>query len=394
MTNEAPLNSTKSQASPDGGASGVPSKAERRLTYALWGLLALLFLLVLAGGTVRLTGSGLSIPEWPIIYYGENKTDGSVLPPHSDAAWQTAYETYHHEVIHKHRPGEWISMGQFKREFWTEYTHRAIAAFFGFLFLGTLIWTFTNPTLRHRVGGLFIGAIVVLILQIILGGTVVRTHTPALMVAFHLSTAFVFVALILWAQLRLHLAPGEKKPAVAPRLTKLAWIVLALAFLQIFSGGIVAKTHAGKHYNTWPMMGEQLVPVHALWDTEFDQPIRNLTENIVLIQFFHRWFAFLVLIGVAVLVTKSLGQPLTRSGRWVTRALATVTVLQILIGIFTLLEAVPYRLGILHLGTGLVLFLLLVVMVFEIRHNHAILAFETEKAQETGKAGVNIEQPA
>ena len=66
----------------------------------------LVVLLVIIGGTVRLSGSGLSIPEWPII-------NGSLLPPVTESQWEAVYITYHRmiegvdvdRVYHEEQPG-------------------------------------------------------------------------------------------------------------------------------------------------------------------------------------------------------------------------------------------------------------------------------------------------
>src|SRR5690606_16391596 len=107
-----------------------------------------LFALVLVGATVRLTGSGMSIPDWPFIQYGPDQR--SILPPFSESAWQTVYDTYHREYIHVVTPGLYKTMEVFKREFWTEYSHRAIAKLYGFPLLAMLILTYAIPAIRRR----------------------------------------------------------------------------------------------------------------------------------------------------------------------------------------------------------------------------------------------------
>jgi len=344
-------------------------------------LLILLFGVVAAGGTVRLTESGMSIPEWPIIYYGEGKTQPSVLPPFfNEEAWQVASDTYHHEYLIPNGKDA-IAMPQFKREFMIEYFHRFIVSLFGIVYLAVLVQIFRNQHLRKKVGVIVSVASIVLFLQIVLGGKVVLNHTHPLYVSTHLIMAFTFISLIVWTTLRLFRNEADPLPETKPKALKWAWATVAIAVIQIFIGGIVAKTKAGKFYNTWPEMGETLVPpTSVLWNSEFANPLLNFLENLVLIQFVHRWWAFVVLAAVLYLVYRLFRMPLTAGGRFAVRGVVGVVFFQILLGIVTLLQAVPFSLGLLHLLTGLVLLEFLVMITYEVKTNHLIPEAEKELA--------------
>lgn len=382
------------EALPTGGASSSSnplSADERRMAGWLSFLIFWLFLITILGGTVRITHSGLSIPEWPIIYYGPEKTKPSVFPPLSERAWEVVHETYHREVIDLGVHGDPRSMSKFKQEFWLEYGHRFVVAVFSIMFLAILVQTFRKPVLRRRIAKLLIGAAVVLFAQIVLGGIVVKTHTPSLSVSYHLCMAFIFTAMVAWAALRLTRPEDSVSPSRAPRLTWWALAAAILCLLQIFSGGLVANTQAGYSYNTWPLMAERLIPpMNAMWQDHYDPAIRNLVENRILVQWTHRWFAFVVAGLVFYLMFRLVGLPLTKGGRWTLRATVFVLGFQILLGIITLLEGVPVILGVLHLGTGLALFLLLVMLTFEVRHNAAIAELQSAPAEESNE-DVNAE---
>jgi len=356
---------------------------ERRLAAWFRFLLVWLFALVVAGGTVRLTGSGMSIPDWPIIYQGPNKTKGSLLPPFGESSWKTVYQTFHQEYYHIHSPGEYIPMARFKREFWTEYTHRLLAKTFGIPFLVIIIQCFRIPSVRRKVGRLLGFAIFTLAAQATLGGTVVKQHTPALLVSFHLVTAFIFVSLIVWMALKLARNPDDPLPPRPAIISSFAWLTTAVVLVQIFLGGLMAKSGAGRiaALATWPKMGDDWIPTHVLWDESLG--MANLISNQVLIQVLHRWFAFVAAAFVIALIARLFLMPLSRGGRLAIRALAFVLVFQILLGILTLLNQVPLLLGLLHLTTGLVMFELLVVLVFETRTNALLAEAEKRAVQET-----------
>lgn len=369
-------------------SSAVPEVARMAAWFRV--LLGILFLLVVVGGTVRLTGSGMSIPHWPLIDYSTDpsRTEYSLLPPMSQAQWERISDVYHTLVVRKNDPNITLPMSQVKREFYIEYSHRAVAGFFGIVFLAVIAQVFALPAVRRRVGVLLVASVVVLASQIVLGGHVVLNHTHPLYVSSHLITAFIFIALIQWMAMDLGHRAESSKPL---RSMKLVWLARAATLLclgQIFLGGIVAKTGAGKFWNTWPQMGEGgpiVPPAEALFVQE--PWYRNFLENLMTVQFVHRWFAFVVLIAVVALVASLMAKPLTRGGRWALRGVAFVVVFQIMLGILTLLEAVPYFLGILHLATGLALFQLLVALTFEVCHNTAIAEFKPAAAKASAPEG-------
>ena len=386
---------TSPAASPiEGGAAaslppaGAPIPAERRSELRLAGyflfLLAWLFAIALVGASVRLTGSGMSIPDWPIIYYGPGGTKGSILPPFSESAWATVHRTYHEQYLWPRAAmpeGSLRPMGQFKREFLTEYAHRALVKVFGLLYLGGVAFALWKPGLRRKVAPLLVGAGLVLVSQIVLGGAVVRKHTPQLLVAFHLSTAAVFISMVVYATLKLLRRPEDALPPAVPRLAVVVWVALGFALVQFLTGGVMAKTQAARvqQLATWPLMGERLVPpADVLWDDLVSPPIANLVENVWLIQFVHRWWAFALVGAVLWMAFRLVGKPLSPSGRWALRGSVFVLALQVLLGILTLLHMVPISLGLAHLGTGLVLFLLLVVLLYEVRTSSAIHQLEHE----------------
>jgi cytochrome c oxidase assembly protein subunit 15 len=69
----------------------------------LWGVAALVFLMVVVGGAVRLTESGLSITEW--------KPITGILPPLSHAAWLAEFEKYKQIPQYRELSQRWILAG-------------------------------------------------------------------------------------------------------------------------------------------------------------------------------------------------------------------------------------------------------------------------------------------
>src|SRR5205085_8566941 len=116
------------------------------------------FALVVIGGTVRATDSGLGCPDWPTCH-------GSLIP-----------KLDKHTLI--------------------EYSHRTAATVVGFLFLGVTYFTFKEERKNKLVFWTAFAAGVVLLFQIILGGITVKRDLPAEIVAAHLATAMAFMGLM------------------------------------------------------------------------------------------------------------------------------------------------------------------------------------------------------
>jgi len=159
----------------------------------------------------------------------------------------------------------------------------------------------------------------------------------------HLTAAsLLFVALVYVPR---SIEPGRVVGQVKPFHLWSAGVLLALIILQIAAGAFVAGLDAGMGYNTWPLMDGAIIPnglgvMQPLW--------RNLFENALTVQFVHRGLAYLVIAYLAVLVWRQ-----SRSGGfaavhgWLPR-LGLLVLVQIVLGIMTLLHAVPISLAVGH----------------------------------------------
>ncbi len=343
------------------------TRGEKTAGWLLGALILISFVMVTLGGYVRLTDSGLSIPEWPFFTIehretatGELVERRSVLPPRTDEGWLLLQETFVREVPRF----EGVGLTSFKRMFWIEWSHRALAKFIGIVYLAFMGVVFWYPELRRRFGPIAVFGLLMLVGQAVLGGIAVLFHLQAEQVAMHLIVAFFFVSLLLWALLKLlhPPAPAEERRGPNPILP---WAIgLYVIFcVQIFSGGIVAGSHAGYQFNTWPKMGDAWIPPGLR--LAGDSLYKTFTENIVFIQFFHRWFAFIALLAGLAFVLRTLTVRISPQARWAVRALLAVVVLQIILGIYTLILGMPMVLALAHQSVGLVLLLNALVILYE-----------------------------
>jgi heme a synthase len=340
----------------------------RRVASWLMVLCAIVTVLILWGGIVRLSGSGLSIPDWPII-------NGSLLPPFSDSGWQTVYDTYAANVTRTSgafNVGS-LDLATFKTMFAIEYFHRFLAALVGIVFAVILFRAARSRDVWQRSRGFFMSALILLLAQAGLGGIVVKTDLQAAMVTAHLGTAFVFLAVLLWTALTL--SREETVVAENKRLRRLAWMTLGTAYVQILFGGLMAGTGAGMILNTWPMMAGYLVPPgHLLWADWISPSILNLVQNQIFIQFVHRYMAWVVVAHVVALTIRGLRSGgLSHRAHLALRGAVSILTLQVLFGIGTLMMKSPFWMSFAHLATGLALFIVLLLITYETSNSPAAI---------------------
>ena len=109
----------------------------------IWLLLvaALVFCMIVVGGAVRLTDSGLSITEWqPLL---------GAIPPLNDADWLTAFEKY--KAIPEYAiVNAGMSLEAFKAIYWWEWAHRFLGRFIGIAFALPFLAFWLTGVLRGR----------------------------------------------------------------------------------------------------------------------------------------------------------------------------------------------------------------------------------------------------
>jgi cytochrome c oxidase assembly protein subunit 15 len=136
--------------------------------------------------------------------------------------------------------------------------------------------------------------------------------------------------------------------------------LLALTFIQLYFGALVAGLRAGRVYNTWPEIDGAFIPSAArLW---FEEPWwRNLFDNTLTVQFEHRMTAYALLILAvfhAVDAMRLRAGTAMVGGAW---SLVAAIILQAGLGILTLLHQVPIDLALAHQAVAIVVLTLAVL---------------------------------
>jgi heme a synthase len=326
---------------------------ERKIAIWLYVCAFMVFAMAVIGAVTRLTESGLSITEW-------NPVSGA-LPPLNAAQWQHEYDLYRQSPEFKDKHF-WMALADFKHIFFWEWLHRLWGRLIGVVYGLPLLWFAVRRQIPRGYGWKFVGLLALGGGQGLLGwwmvesGLVDRPSVSHFRLAAHLALALFIFGCTLWLAFDFTPSPrrgeggGEgdiessnplrfKSPSPNPLpegrgLRVHGLIALALLAATIVWGAFTAGLHAGLIYNTFPLMNGHLTP---------PEPVNILTEH-SWVQFTHRWLA--VTAGLAIL-----------SFAWRVRdgALAAMVLVQITLGISTLLSVVWLPLAVLHQAGAIIL---------------------------------------
>lgn len=327
-------------------------KNERAIAIWLFIVCAMIFAMVLLGGVTRLTHSGLSMVEWRPLF--------GVLPPIGEAAWQRVFEQYQ-QFPEYQKINFAMTLAEFKRIFLFEYSHRvlgrAIGVVFAVPFLYFLLRRRISWQLAPHLGVMFVlgGLQGLLGWYMVQSGLVDRPDVSAYRLTAHLGLAVLIYGYIFWIALGL-IAPRRQVVSGAGgwRLGRIGAPVLAgLVFLTLLSGGFVAGNDAGLAYNSFPLMDGRFVPEDIF---RLEPWWRNFFENLPLVQLDHRLLALLTVFATLALWLASLRASLGAGARQAFHVWAAMVLLQLGLGIATLLLYVPVSLGAAHQAGALLTF--------------------------------------
>ena len=309
---------------------------------------AMVLAMAVIGAITRLTESGLSIMEWAPV--------SGVLPPLDQAEWERLFALYR-TIPEYMEENAGMTLAEFKTIFWWEWIHRLWGRLIGLVFLLPLVWFWMTGRLGRPLAGRLLGIFALGGLQGAMGwymvasGFAERSDVSQYRLVAHLALAVLIYGLLLrLAAGLLFPAPAASRDAAA--LRPALGVLIGLTAVTILSGGFVAGLNAGLDYNTFPLMDGRLVPAGygdlAPW-------YANHFENVAAVQFNHRLLAVATVAAALGLWLRSRRLDLARTAGRAFAALGVMALIQLGLGIATLLLVVPVWLGALHQAGALVL---------------------------------------
>ena len=245
------------------------------------------FVLVIIGGVVRVTGSGLGCPDWPLCY-------GKLLPPLEYTA-----------II--------------------EYTHRFVAS----VIVGPLILATAGVALARYRSDRWVWwpaaiSIPLLIVQGLLGGVTVLTHLPGGIVALHLATAEALLATCVFVMVASYRTPVLATATPSSRDGYHRWAIAGAVsvYLVIVSGALVTAMGATGACVTWPLCQGQAFPMNHL----------------TAVHMFHRYVVLVLGLLLLYATWRCWSGPTERGAtlRWLTVLTVVTFVVQIIVGAATI----------------------------------------------------------
>jgi len=349
------------------GFLGITFTSQQSIPHAvkIWLCIGVVMVIiqVAIGGFTRLSGSGLSITKWEVVT--------GTLPPLNEASWQEEFDLYkntpqYEQINFDMEMGSIFKFGTFKFIYFWEYFHRLWARLLGFVFI--------IPFFIFLRRGMFSKTLVKDLILVILSAIPVaiagwimvasglndRPWVNGYKLTIHFSLALIVFSVLLWTTFKVFY-PSTKviHNSMLRRLILAFSIVL---FIQIIFGGLMSGMKAGLQYPTFPDMNGKFIPDIVLDTNQWnvDNLVNYDTNGFApaLVQVVHRISAYmLILLGFLYFFKAKKLKNLELFNRG-NNLLISMLVIQILLGIFTVLNckgSIPIGLGVLHQSGALFL---------------------------------------
>ncbi len=342
----------------------LTEKENRAITRWLFVVVGLIMFMVVLGGYVRLTRSGLSMVEWEPVR--------GIIPPIGEQQWQEEFAKYQatpeFKIINKS-----MTLEGYKQIFYVEYIHRLLARFAGLIVVIPLLVFLLKGIIPWRKSAVYLAIALLFAFQGFMGWYMVSSglrDVPAVSpfrLTIHLLLALFLLALTLWMALN-HLYRFPQKVEGATRSSPfiVSLLVIAVLVLQISYGGLVAGMKAGHVSNTWPLMFGRLIPPGLL--AQLEPWWMNLLTAPATVHFIHRWLAFGVLLAAFFLYWVAKKRQYSTA---VHKAIVWLIILigvQITLGVTVVWFNVALVLALLHQATALFLFVTTIFISYRLAH--------------------------
>ena len=310
-------------------------KINSQISFWLISMFLIISIMIVVGGLTRLTDSGLSITQWQLF--------SGFLPPLNTSEWIMYFDLYK-EIPEFKLQNYDMTMQEFKVIFWWEWAHRFLGRLIGISFLIPLIYFTFKIKFSKLISLYFI--FILICFQGFIGwymvssGLVDRVDVSHFRLSVHLLIAFIILSLIFWNYLKIKVYTNYNNT--------LGWFLpltfLLLIFIQISIGAFVSGMDAGKIYNSWPLMGNSFFPDDNSYSNLFKI---SAFSDPSLVQFIHRNLAYLISFLFFFILFKAYKNKISSLYKSV-NVLGFFIILQVILGIFTLLYGAQILVASMH----------------------------------------------
>ncbi|MDX2277048.1 MAG: COX15/CtaA family protein [Hyphomonadaceae bacterium] len=309
---------------------------------------AAVFAMILVGGATRLTDSGLSITEWDL-------TKG-LTPPLTAERWAEEFSLYQRTAEYQLQ-NRGMSLAEFQYIYWWEWTHRFLGKMLGVLFAVPFFFFWATGRLKGRFWptlALFAlgGAQGAIGWWMVTSGLWSGLDVSPYRLAVHLGMAFAIIGLSLWLALDAFQWPCKPSKLGAPLWAPAG--LLVLLFAQILLGAVLAGADGGMAYADWPTIGGAFWP-HGAFEVQ-------LSADHAGQQLLHRSAGYLAGLAAVTLSVSAWarGEGIARTAALIVGGLA---VLQVVLGILTILTGSHLGLSLTHQLNAALLWLAAIVVM-------------------------------
>ena len=326
--------------------------------FRFWHLIVILLLisLISIGGFTRLTNSGLSITNWELF--------SGILPPLNEQSWDSYFSLYK-TIPQYNELNSGMTIHEFKYIFWWEYIHRLLARFLGLVYLLPFIFFVLRKIIYKNNFYYYLSVLLLFIFQGFLGwfmvksGLSVNVDVSHFRLAAHLGVAVIILLLVFWAFLN---SGNQQLNLKLFTSSYLLLIFLLLVYIQIIFGAFTSGLDAGRIYQTWPYMNLNFLPDEVTLKSFFSKEIFTDRAHVQLLHRLNAYLIFIVFVIFYAYKLKTKEIHLT-SLTWILFFL----IIQIFLGITTLISGLNIYLAALHQLTSIFLVMSIVSSIYRLK---------------------------
>jgi cytochrome c oxidase assembly protein subunit 15 len=304
--------------------------ANRSVAYWVLAGTLMLFIQVLLGGITRLTGSGLSITEWNVIT--------GAIPPINHAQWMEEFAKYK-QTQQFHLLNADFNLSDFKFIFFWEWFHRLWARLVGVVFIIGFVFLLYKRKLKVDMIMPLLILFFLGLLQAVIGWIMVASgltgdalYVQPTKLALHFIFAIGLISYAFWFSLKLLLPVTRVRNARWIRGFSI--VLLALVFLQLLFGALMAGNKAAANAPNWPRINGDWIPEKMFSQSPM---LINFIGNKITIHFIHRNLAYLILLGISIWTVRLFRSGIIRTQRGRLLFPLILVLLQIILGILALI---------------------------------------------------------